>query len=186
MTLPCSICARHRVDISPEYTDKGQMRKTVVFILALFLLTMITPSIVCPTPPPPRPPYNKRAIRPDAAEVERAVKLYELARRENRRLTWISCLARAALRRAKQLVTEGYFDHKDPKTGRNPVWPAIERCCACRSAGENLTEGMDSPENIHEALMESPLHRKNILDPRFNLMGIGCYDYVCVELFAGL
>ena len=85
-----------------------------------------------------------------------------------------------------QLVHDGYFDHEDPRTGTNPVWQAIGDCYSCRWGGENLVKGMEDPENIHEALMESPTHRKNILDPRFNLLGVGCYDYICVELFAGI
>lgn len=162
------------------------MRKTAVFIFAMFLLTVVTPSFVRTSSSFPPPPNSKRAIRPDAAEVRKALKLYELARREHRRLTWDTCLARKAFLRAKQLVIDGYFDHEDPRTGKNPVWLAVQLCYSCKSAGENLVKGMETPENLHEALMESPLHRKNILDPRFNLVGIGCYDYVCVELFAGI
>jgi uncharacterized protein YkwD len=163
------------------------MRKTAIFFIYLVLLMVLTPFFVrsaSSTQPPP--PSNRRAVRPDASEVQKAAQLYQLARRENRRLIWDPCLARKAFLRAKQLVKDGYFDHEDPKTGTNPVWMAIRDCYSCSSGGENLVKGMDTPENIHQALMESPTHRKNILDPRFNLVGIGCYDYICVELFAGI
>jgi uncharacterized protein YkwD len=136
-------------------------------------------------------PQAKQYARPDASESERANKLYELARQENLRLQWDSCLATKASMRAKRMVTEHYFGHKDPKTGKNPVWKTVSLCIPDKSkrskvpAGENLAKGIDTPANIHQALMKSPAHRKNIMDRRFNRLGVGCYDYICVELFAG-
>lgn len=135
-------------------------------------------------------PQSKQA-RPDVSEDDRARKLYQLAKQENRRLRWDKCLATKAFQRAKVLVVHRYFEHEDPKTGKNPVWKTIQTCIpgdrkgSSVPAGENLTKGVDTPANIHSALMESPTHRKNILDRRFNRMGVGCYDYICVELFAG-
>ncbi len=162
------------------------MREFAFLFVSLILLSVVTPSLVRSASQTSPSALNRRVIRPDSSEVEKASKLFQLARRENRRLSWDSCLARKAFLRARQLVNDGYFDHEDPRTGRNPVWQAIEDCYSCRWGGENLVKGMETPENIHGALMESPTHRKNILDPRFNLLGVGCYDYVCVELFAGI
>ncbi len=136
-------------------------------------------------------PQAKQYAGPDAFESERARKLYELARTENRGLQWDSCLATKAFMRAKRMVTERYFGHEDPKTGKNPVWKTVRQCIPDKSkrskvpAGENLSKGIDTPANIHKAFMASPTHRKNILDRRFNHVGVGCYDYICVELFAG-
>jgi uncharacterized protein YkwD len=136
-------------------------------------------------------PQAKQSARPDATESERANELYELAREEHPALQWDSCLAMKAFMRAKRMVTERYFGHKDPKTGKNPVWKTVRQCIPDKrkrskvSAGENLAKGIDTPANIHKALMASPTHRKNILDRRFNHLGVGCYDYICVELFAG-
>ncbi len=136
-------------------------------------------------------PQAKQYAGPDAFESERARKLYELARTENRGLQWDSCLATKAFMRAKRMVTERYFGHEDPKTGKNPVWKTVRQCIPDKNkrskvpAGENLSKGIDTPANIHKAFMASPTHRKNILDRRFNHVGVGCYDYICVELFAG-
>lgn len=144
---------------------------------------LILPHPVFPKSPlPPSPTYK----RPDASEIERAEKIYVLIRRANRRLTWDGCLARKAFLRAKELVTKGYFDHRDPDTGRNPVYDRLHDCYRhAATFGENLAMGLDTPENIHKALMDSPTHRKNIINPEFSKVGIGCYDYICVELFAG-
>lgn len=133
----------------------------------------------------------KQSAGPDASDSERAWKLYDLTRKENSRLQWDNCLATKAFMRAKRMVTERYFGHEDPKTGKNPVWKTVRQCIPDKSkrskvlAGENLSKGIDTPANIHKALMASPTHRKNILDRRFNHVGVGCYDYICVELFAG-
>jgi uncharacterized protein YkwD len=117
--------------------------------------------------------------------AEKAWRLFELARQENEGLRWDECLARKAMRRARNLVEQHLFDHRDPSTGENQAWRLVESCRQCRYAGENLTKGYQSAEDTHEALMESPEHRRNILDPKLQFLGVGCHDYVCVELFAG-
>lgn len=79
-----------------------------------------------------------------------------------------------------------YFDHTDPETGVNPVWELVASCYPYARAGENLSRGYQSPERIHKAFMESETHRRNILDRRFDHLGVGCYDFICVQLFGGL
>ncbi len=117
---------------------------------------------------------------------EKARKLFEYARMENSNLRWNDCLARKALARAKTMVKDGNFDHKDPYTGRNPAWVLVASCFEPAYAGENLAKGeRQSAKAIHEALMESPTHRRNILSPKFELVGVGCHSYICVQLFAG-
>jgi uncharacterized protein YkwD len=84
------------------------------------------------------------------------------------------------------MVQDGNFSHEDPRTGRNPAWNLVASCFRPSYAGENLTkdEGQ-SARAIHQALMESPTHRRNILNSNFELLGIGCHENVCVQLFAG-
>jgi uncharacterized protein YkwD len=38
---------------------------------------------------------------------------------------------------------------------------------------------------MHQALMKSPSHRANLLNPEYEVVGIGCYGNLCVQLFAG-
>ena len=115
-----------------------------------------------------------------------ARKLYQLVSRENTALKWDDCLARKAHLRARYLVGNHRFTHKDPRTGRNPVWDMVKSCCEFRYAGENLVKGYLPPRALHDALMDSPSHRENILDRRYDRIGIGCYENICVQLFAGL
>jgi uncharacterized protein YkwD len=163
-----------------------QMKKIAAPVLFLILVMLLAPILARPSFSSPPYPSNKRSIRPDASERQKAQDIYQLTKRENRKLHWDPCLARKSFLRAKQLVIQGYFDHKDPRTGRNPAWEMVRHCYSCPvAAGENLVKGLNTPENIHNALMASSMHRKNIMDPRFERIGVGCYDYVCVELFAG-
>ncbi|MGA2403606.1 MAG: CAP domain-containing protein [Syntrophobacteraceae bacterium] len=167
------------------------MKSTISIIFILFIWALSSPSFAQQSRPLPVFPQAKQAARADSSETEMATRLYELAKKENRALRWDSCLAAKARMRAKRMVSQHYFDHEDPKTGKNPVWKTVSQCVPAKRrgskvpAGENLTKGVDTPENIHRALMKSPTHRKNILDRRFNHLGVGCYDYICVELFAG-
>jgi uncharacterized protein YkwD len=133
---------------------------------------------------PPYPAVKPRHIL-KATLPDKAQKLFDYAHKENKSLVWDPCLANKAAYRARQLVEKNYFAHRDPATGKNPAWDLVASCFRCRYAGENLAIGHESPETIHLALMNSPAHRRNIVDPRFNLLGVGCYAHVCVELFAG-
>ena len=161
------------------------MKRMAVPLLLLTTAALFAP-FVRSSPASPPPPSNRRYIRPDAAERQRAQDLYQLTKKEHRSLHWDECLARKAFLRAKQLSIQGYFEHEDPRTGENPAWQMVRNCYeGLRSAGENLAKGEDTPENIHKALMSSATHRKNIMDPHFERIGVGCFDDVCVELFAG-
>jgi len=152
----------------------------------LFVLLPVVPS--SGADPTPLPPYPLVKNRDEAGSVlvEKALKLYDCARRANSRLRWDECLADRALRRAKDMVKRDYFSHQPPKSDHNPAWDLVASCHKFRYAGENLAKGDLPAEAIHETLMKSPGHRKNILDPRFQLLGVGCYSNICVELFAGL
>lgn len=45
------------------------------------------------------------------------------------------------------------------------------------SFGENLASDDTSPQNAFTRLMNSPGHRRNILNPSFNIMGLGGLDF---------
>ena len=137
------------------------------------------------SPRRPAPPAFPRTPSREGPE-ETARKLFELAHRENGRLKWNDCLSGKALERAKELSKKGYFEHKDPKTHKNPAWKLISSCGKVTYGGENLAKGQgEEAKTIHRALMQSSSHRENILSSKYNLLGVGCYKAVCVELFAG-
>jgi uncharacterized protein YkwD len=160
------------------------MKLVSMLLGMIFACAVLTPRAAGAEPSSPPSPYRypeKRSFE----SAEKAWRLYELARYENGNLKWDECLAIRAMRRARSLVTEGYFSHRDPSTGENEAWDLVMTCHRCMVAGENLSKGYQSADDTHEALMASPEHRKNILSPKFQFLGVGCHDYICVELFAG-
>jgi uncharacterized protein YkwD len=153
-------------------------------MVTLMVLSLTYSQAVHSRPLPPSPLVETR-MGPSSLEEEKARQLFRLARRENSRLKWDECLAGRAFKRAKEMVEKGVFAHKDPKTGKNPAWDLVKRCRPFRYAGENLAKGDVSAEAMHRALMESPTHRDNLISSKYQSLGIGCYDQVCVQLFAG-
>lgn len=134
----------------------------------------------------PQYPIQKKREKPVTDDTGKARRLFELTRCENQQIRWSECLSEQAYYRARKMVIDKQFSHKDPVTGVNPAWNMMSSCGRWMRAAENLTKGYQEAEMLHNALMQSPSHRRNIVDPRYSHVGVGCYDYICVELFAGL
>lgn len=116
----------------------------------------------------------------------KAQQMYNLLKKENPRLVWNECVAEVAVARARILHSRGSISHTDPETGKNPVFEAIRKnCLEFRAAGENLCRWSEDPRELHRVLMESKSHRENILNTCYELVGIGCHEDYCVQLFAG-
>jgi uncharacterized protein YkwD len=103
----------------------------------------------------------------------------ERTKRGRVRLKANSTLARVASTYARQMVAGGFFDHVSP-AGTTLV-ERVRRTSYLRdvsswSIGENLAWGtgrLGTPAETVRAWMESPGHRRNILEPRFREIGIG-------------
>lgn len=99
-------------------------------------------------------------------------------------LKWNECLQRVATERSEDMVNRDYFSHKDPETGDIETWDKIVASCGQYTvAGENLVKNYDNYVEAHSALMGSKLHRDNILNENYTVMGVGCYENICTELF---
>ena len=72
------------------------------------------------------------------------------------------------------MFVRGYFSHNNPD-GEDPCDRLTRGGVEWRVCGENLALAPDV-ELAHQGLMNSPGHRANILDPRFNKIGIGVMD----------
>ena len=161
------------------------MAKTCVPAFVLILLASALTLASCTLQPTQPTSPASPSVQRDTAEW-RARQMYLLLRKENPRLAWNQCLAAAACERAKHLVSTNSFSHRDPASGKNPAFDSIQsNCFEFRVAGENFARGSDDPDELHRVLMESPSHRENIMDPRYELVGVGCCESYCVELFAG-
>lgn len=81
-------------------------------------------------------------------------------------------LDRAAQRHAQDMQARGYFAHESPEDdtvrerakGAGYDW---------RTIGENIAEGQHTVDEVMHTWLNSPGHRRNILDPRFEELGVG-------------
>jgi uncharacterized protein YkwD len=94
----------------------------------------------------------------------------ERARSGVRKLQWDPHLAESALSHARRMADQGQLSHQ---FAGEPDLDHRIRATGLRfdAWGENVALA-GSVEDIHDALMNSPPHRANILDPKYNAVGI--------------
>jgi uncharacterized protein YkwD len=83
-------------------------------------------------------------------------------------------LTEVARRHSADMFARGYFAHDTPE-GRDPFDRMRESEVRFQTAGENLALA-PSVQVAHNGLMNSPGHRRNIMDPQFGRAGIGIMD----------
>jgi hypothetical protein len=100
-------------------------------------------------------------------------------------------LSAAAMEKARDMLSQSYFAHQSP----NGFWPWdwIDRGkYPYLYVGENLAMNFTSAESANNALLASPTHKKNIMNPKYSEVGIAVLDgelngkktTVMVQLFA--
>ena len=80
-------------------------------------------------------------------------------------------LMRAANDKLNDMIANGYFAHTSP-TGVTPWQWFQKEDYDYHFAGENLAINFTTAESEQAAWMQSPTHRKNILDSRFEEIGV--------------
>ncbi len=75
---------------------------------------------------------------------------------------------------SEEMFRLGYFAHDSPVSG-SPFDRMRGAGIRYLAAGENLAYA-PTVEAAHQGLMQSPEHRRNILDPQFRKVGIGVYQ----------
>jgi uncharacterized YkwD family protein len=73
--------------------------------------------------------------------------------------------------KAQDMIDNNYFSHNSPKYG-SPFDMMKSFGVHYVKAGENIA-GNQTVQNAHNALMNSPGHRENILSPDYTHIGIG-------------
>jgi uncharacterized protein YkwD len=81
-------------------------------------------------------------------------------------------LDKAAQGHAEDMLARGYFAHESP-SGTSVRERAREAGFDWRAIGENIAEGQFSVAQVMEGWMNSPEHRRNILDPDYTELGVG-------------
>lgn len=81
-------------------------------------------------------------------------------------------LQAAAQKKAEDMAAKNYFSHTSPN-GKTP-WKWIEEeNYHYAFAGENLAVGFENPKKVVLGWMNSPLHRKNVLNGNYREVGFG-------------
>lgn len=96
-------------------------------------------------------------------------------------------LTKLARMKSEDMVENNYFSHNSPTYG-SPFEMLKDNNITYRSAAENIA-GNNDVYRAHERLMASTGHRKNILDPDFDEIGIGIvegsrYGMIFTQIFA--
>jgi uncharacterized protein YkwD len=81
-------------------------------------------------------------------------------------------LEKAAQKHAEDMLARGYFAHESP-SGTTVKERSKEAGYDWRTIGENIAEGQLTVDEVMKTWLESPGHRRNILDPGFTEIGIG-------------
>jgi uncharacterized protein YkwD len=124
-----------------------------------------------PTPDDPPPPPGGGGTN---AQERQVLDLTNAARRRQgcRPLTLDDSLVEAAGSHASDMVRRHYMDHHNPD-GKDPGDRIAAAGFRGNGWGENIAAGYDSAQRVFAAWMTSDGHRANILNCKFNRIGIG-------------
>lgn len=87
-------------------------------------------------------------------------------------LSWNELAAETARNHSEDMAQQSYFAHES-LDGRSPFDRMDDAKINYLYAGENLAMGQFNAIFAHEGLMNSFGHRKNVLNPKFNHLGVG-------------
>lgn len=114
-------------------------------------------------------PLNADALR---AEV---LRLVNQARQQvgHDPLQWDPILEAQADAYACEMIHYDFFAHDNPVTGSTLSDRTDQFGYEYVWVGENLAAGQQTPQQVVDAWLDSPCHRKNLLHPAFRELGIG-------------
>lgn len=121
------------------------------------------------------------ALADDESLTTRIIALSNQMRKENgiRPVAQLNYLSEAAAGHSQEMAKLKYFSHTSPTVGLERPKSRIEVAGGWdMSIAENIYRSVGVPENelaqdVVDAFMNSPVHRANLLNPKFNSMGIG-------------
>ncbi|HET7098703.1 MAG TPA: CAP domain-containing protein [Patescibacteria group bacterium] len=90
-------------------------------------------------------------------------------------LTQNSTLSSAAVAKGNDMLAKGYWAHFAPD-GTSPWSFFVSFGYKYKYAGENLARDFSSASATVDAWMNSPTHRENMLNPKYNDVGIGVVE----------
>jgi hypothetical protein len=151
--------------IPTEYNDYKPWIITpqalAVFCVVIWGLRFLLPSVA-----------TQAANTIDATDLMNKINL-ERTQRFIPALTINSKLSVAATAKSQDMITRSYFAHVDPDG--NYVWPKVTAAgyTPYLTLGENLAMDFTSANDVINAWMNSPTHRANIVNEKFEDQGLG-------------
>lgn len=134
---------------------------------------------------------------PDAAPLENSLASYDVgavweltnlqrAAAQIPALAWDDSLWTSASQRALEISV--LFSHTRPDG--SSCFTAVSQDLHLRTMGENIAMGQRSAEEVVTDWMNSEGHRRNIMNPTFTRIGVGCYQDAAgrmhwVQMFGG-
>lgn len=142
------------------------------------------------TSPAPKTPTAQTNTGSLTAQEQEMLKLINEARAQNNAppLQADMQATNVARIKAQDMIDNNYFSHNSPKYG-SPFDMLKTFGISYVTAGENIA-GNQTVQAAHNALMNSPGHRKNILNPEFTHIGLGIksggtYGNMFSQMFLG-
>ncbi len=90
-------------------------------------------------------------------------------------LTLNSRLSAAAAQKASDMFAKNYWAHVSP-AGTQPWFFITDSGYSYRFAGENLARDFSDPASVVKAWMESPSHKENLLNNKYQDIGVAVVD----------
>lgn len=117
-------------------------------------------------------------LEPCGSTVESEVVDFANASRLEEGLNALECdaaMTSAARLHSQDMCDQGYFSH-DSLDGRTPWQRMRSQGVNFGAAAENIARGQRNPASVHQAWMNSPGHRANILRRGLRRIGVGFVD----------
>jgi len=93
-----------------------------------------------------------------------------------------SVLSESAQKKANDMIVRNYWSHETPDGA--PFYSFVDRQnYDWQYLGENLAANFQTSENMQSAWLASELHRKNILNPNYQDVGVGISNDIVVVLY---
>lgn len=95
--------------------------------------------------------------------------------------------AAMAQEQSDDMAARGYFDHNRPAAADRPAETYRQRAQRWglrQGFGENIAMTGAGPARVLEMWMNSPGHRRNILNPRFRYLGVGVNGRLYTQSFS--
>ncbi|WP_332310327.1 CAP domain-containing protein [Metabacillus litoralis] len=126
--------------------------------------------------PAEKQPETQQPTQGLSQAVQQVIELTNAERRKNglSDLKGDTKLSGVAQKKSEDMRQNHYFSHTSPTYG-SPFDMMRDFGVTYKTAGENIAQGQQTPEQVVQAWMNSEGHRKNILSKDFTHIGVG-YD----------